>query len=244
MPDKHFNTCQFMSDFLRKSLTSNGLQVGRAEVIRWGVRPPVLRAPDGSGANGRLSLLYLGQIVPHKGPHIAVEALSLLSKKMDCRNISLTLAGTTPQPGYLLALRELVEEKGLSSNVRLLPAQPRQRLTEFCRQYDVFLFPSIWEEPFSIVLLEAMAAGLPVIATATGGTPEVIRDRENGLLCLPDSPEELAEKIVALIWNQGLRHTLAQAALETVRRDFNFDAMIKRVEKLLLSEGGDCAAGS
>jgi len=242
MPAREFSACHFASEFLRRTLASDGLKARRAEVIHWGVRPSSLRTLPASGRQGTsLSLLYLGQIISHKGPHIALEALHLLRDKMGYGNISLTLAGTTPDPDYLLSLLRLVEEKRLTRRVRFLPAQPRERLPELCRQHDLFVFPSIWQEPFSIALLEAMAAGLPVVATATGGTPEVVRDRENGLLCQPDDPAELAEKIEALIWNRDLRHSLAEAAQETIRRDFNFDTMLTRVERLLLGESSHAA---
>jgi len=260
MPHKEFTTCHFASEFLRRSLISAGLKVGRAEVIHWGVRPlrPRLSPPASRNGNSP-SLLYLGQLVPHKGPHVLLEALGLLRDKMGYgdpsaeftlsdlsraepreaeglrTSISLTLAGTAPEPEYSAGLRRLVEEKGLSRQVRFLPPQPRERLAELCAEHEIFVFPSIWQEPFSIALLEAMAAGLAVVATATGGTPEVVRDRENGLLCPPDDARELAEKIEILVWNRALRQTLAKAAQETIRKEFDLTGMLDRVERLLLS---------
>jgi glycosyltransferase involved in cell wall biosynthesis len=244
MPDKRFSACQFASDFLRETLTAEGLETDRAEVIRWGARASSLRTLPSSGRNGTaVSLLYLGQLAPHKGIERVLEALSLLRDKMDYRDISLTLAGTAPQPEYLFSLRELVEEKHLSGLVKFLPARPKKRIIEFCQQYDILVFPPAWEEPSSVVLLEAMAAGLAVVAAAAGSTSEVIRDRQNGLLCRPDDAQELAERIEALVWNKSLRRSLAEGAQETVRREFDINHMIERVEELLLREGGAYAAG-
>ncbi len=247
MPGRDFSLCHFTSNFLRRTLVSEGVKAGRSEVIHWGVR-----VGNGGGqirlANNNddsLRLLYLGQLVPHKGPHVVLEALGALKDKLRYSGISLTLAGTAPQPEYLARLHSLAEEKGLGRQVRFLPPQPRTRLTELCREHDVFVFPSVWPEPFSIALLEAMAAGLAVVATDTGGTPEVIRDRENGLLCGAEDADELAEKIETLLWNRALRRNLAEAARQTVLEKFALGRMIERVENLLIQAGGgENAAGN
>jgi glycosyltransferase involved in cell wall biosynthesis len=63
------------------------------------------------------------------------------------------------------------------------------------RKFDVLVLPSIWPEPFSRAVLEGLVSGLVVVATRSGGTPEIIVDGENGLLFTPNDPEELAKKI-------------------------------------------------
>ena len=238
-PRKRFDTCHFTSAFLRDKLLGNGLRAERAEVIHWGVRlSPEEGAANGGRRNGRFALLYLGQLVPHKGPQVALEAVRLLSNGLGHREISLTLAGSAPQPEYLHYLQHWVKEHQLGGQIEFLPAQPRERLQQFCADYDGFVLPSVWQEPFSIVLLEAMAAGLPVVATNTGGTPEVVRDYRNGLLCQPGNAVALAEKLELLVNNRKFSRSLAEEARRTIQADFSLSRMVERVEQLLLTRGG------
>jgi len=106
-------------------------------------------------------------------------------------------------------------------------------MPDLYRRHDVFLLPSVWEEPFSIGLLEAMASGLTVIATATGGTPEVLDDGVNGFVFETEAIDELAAKVLRLGENEALRRHLSSAARATIERAFGIERMVDEVEALL-----------
>jgi glycosyltransferase involved in cell wall biosynthesis len=119
--------------------------------------------------------------------------------------------------------------EGLAGRVRFLGyrADPR----ELMRQADIFILPSYYEgRPISI--LEAMAEGCPIIASDVGGIPEQVRDGEEALLIEPRRADRLAEAIVRLAGDEGLRRRLAAAARRRVEADFTESSMCKRYERL------------
>ena len=106
--------------------------------------------------------------------------------------------------------------------------------------FDLFVLPSLWEG-LPMAVLEAMAAGLPVVATAVGGTPEVVLDGITGLLVPPRDPQALAEGILRLLRDPDLRQRMGGAGRERVAAHFSVEQMVQRTEKLyeqLLAEKG------
>jgi glycosyltransferase involved in cell wall biosynthesis len=157
----------------------------------------------------------LGQIAPHKGHHDAFEALHLLGP-----GFRLFVAGEG-KAEYIEQLKR--QAHGLS--VEFLGFTHPE---EFLRHIDVLLVPS-WHEPFGIVLLEAMAAGIPVISTACGGPLAIIRSGEDGLLVPPKSPVSLAEAIRRLTDSSRLRQELVQKARAHVESEFNIDLAVQHI---------------
>ena len=106
--------------------------------------------------------------------------------------------------------------------------------------FDIFALSSNWEG-MSNALLEAMATQLPVVATAVGGTPEVVVDSETGLLIPPRDPDALAQAIARLLRNPDLRDRMGQAGRKRIKRYFSIVETIRRTEGLyttLLQEKG------
>jgi glycosyltransferase involved in cell wall biosynthesis len=116
----------------------------------------------------------------------------------------------------------------------------RRDVPEILALLDVFVLPSLWEG-LPIALLEAMAAGLPVVATRVGGVPEVVVDGETGLLVPPRDPDALSEAILTLLQDPDLRQKMGQAGQERVREYFSVERMVEETEALyerLLAEKG------
>ena len=102
---------------------------------------------------------------------------------------------------------------------------------DLLRDSDVFVLPS-YGEALPLGVLEAMACGVPVVATSVGGIPDVIEDRVNGLLVAPGQPEALAGAMVAMLTDDALRSRLREAARGDVRKRFSTESVIKDLETL------------
>jgi glycosyltransferase involved in cell wall biosynthesis len=107
----------------------------------------------------------------------------------------------------------------------------RRDVAEILALLDIFVLPSLWEG-LPVAVLEAMAAGLPVVATRVGGVPEVVIDGVTGLLVPPRNPDALSEAILRLLQDPDLRHRMGQAGRERVRERFSLEQMIRKTEAL------------
>jgi len=133
--------------------------------------PPGEPIPDG----GPLRLLCVGRLIERKGQHHLIEAVKRL--RNDGIDVTLDLVGTGDHEA---TLQSLVGELGLASRVRFLGYVPREEIAAHYAAAHVFVLPS-YNEGMSVATLEAMAAGLPVVVTHTGGTAELVEEEGNGL---------------------------------------------------------------
>lgn len=162
-------------------------------------------APPGRAWRGRL--LFVGRLVPEKGVEVAIRAVAAV------RGARLDVVGTGPT-GYRRRLEDVVAELDVADRVTLVGEEGGDRLRRRWADADALLFPSQWPEPFGIVPLEAMAAGLPVVATGTGGSGEFLVDE---LTCLRVAPRDVAATagaIQRLGQDTDLRDRLRSAGLE------------------------------
>jgi glycosyltransferase involved in cell wall biosynthesis len=181
-----------------------------------------------------LSLLYVGRLSQEKGVHTAIQAVGTLVRDYDFKNIKLTIVGEG-EPEYEVYLRQLVTQENVASFVTFIPAQPKETLPALYQQFDIFLFTSIWPEPFGRVIVEAMASGLVVIGTPVGGAVEILKANENALTFTPDDPISLAQQLRRLIETPALRKQLAKAGRETAIDQFDLHRMTNEIEAYLLA---------
>jgi glycosyltransferase involved in cell wall biosynthesis len=146
--------------------------------------------------------------------------------RQECPELKLLLVG---DGGLRSSLEEQARDLGLSG-CAILPGI-RHDVPEILALVDVFVLPSLWEG-LPIALLEAMAASLPVVATAVGGVPEVVVDGVTGLLVPPRDPEALSKAILTLLKDRDLQHSMGQAGRERVTRCFSVERMVKETEVL------------
>jgi glycogen(starch) synthase len=188
---------------------------------------------------GQLDLVYAGQLVGHKGVHTAIEAMARLVNKHGPGQISLTLVGSG-HPEYEGHLHELVAKERLQDVVTFHEPVSKDKMPAIFQQFDVLIFPSIYEEPLARVTQEAMASGLVVVGTTTGGTKEILKDGETGLTFAPGDAAGLAEQITRLIADPDLCCRLSEAGRQTVLQDFTLDKMVQDIDDYLLR----CLTGS
>jgi len=145
-------------------------------------------------------------------------------------SIMLVVAGSGP---LLPPLRNEAEQLGVARNVLFLG--PRLDLHEIIRLFDVYVLPSLWEG-LPMVLLEAMAAGVPIVATAVGGVATAVRHGENGFLVAPQDTVELTACIVRLLQDSNLRGEFGDSALRIFSQQFSANIMTAAYEKLYLCQ--------
>lgn len=235
-PPLKFENAICVSAATRSKLVEAGVPVSNARVIHTGIdasryqngMTTASRAKDGQSLN----LLYAGRLVKEKGVHTAIQALGKLSAHSKQKAVSLTVAGSESND-YLAHLQQLVKQAGLDERVSFLGHVPAEEMPQLLRQFDVLLLPSLWPEPFSRMLLEGMATGLAVVATNTGGTVEILKDGENGLLFNPGDADDLARKVLCLANDRVLLRRLARAGQQTVMERFTWGKMIDEFEACL-----------
>ena len=179
-----------------------------------------------------MSLLYIGRLTPEKGAHTAIEAMGRLVHEHGLKNFKLTIVGDG-EADYLTHLRQLAETKNVASFVTFQPALPKAALPALYQRSDIFLFTSIWAEPFGRVIVEAMASGVAVVGTKVGGAAEILIDEQNALTFTADDPASLSDQLKRLIESRDLRQRLADSARETAVRKFDIRRMIEEIEAYL-----------
>jgi glycosyltransferase involved in cell wall biosynthesis len=169
-------------------------------------------------------ILYTGRLAPVKGTLPLLDAVGEVRKTL--RDARFVLAGPWQMP-------DKPERWGLqpanaeSQGLLWLGHVPWQKLADWYRAAAVFVMPSYYET-FGIACLEAMAFGLPIVATTAGGLPEVVEDGVTGLLVPPGDAHALAAAILRLLHDADLRQRLGQAGRARVLREFTVDCVVER----------------
>jgi glycosyltransferase involved in cell wall biosynthesis len=214
-----------ISEQLKNNLLALGVAAGPAEVVYQGI--PLERFPLKSNL-GALSdpprLLYAGQLHHYKGVHTILEAL-----KASQAHVRLTIVGSGDEQ-YRRHLEKLSDGFDVTFTGRL----GHEQLGQVYREHDLFVFPSIWEEPFGLTHLEAMASGLPLISTVHGGQGEFLRPEQNCLAFPAEDFTELARQLDRLLGDADLRLRLCQAGRQTVEEGFTLQRYLDDLESQLV----------
>ncbi len=196
---KGYDAVTCISEHIRDQLVGLGIAEDKLEVIKNGVHMPkeITREEDGY-------ILFVGRLVATKGLKYLIEA-------MEDVDSTLKICGKGPESERLKAQAETL---GIDGKVELLgyvSEEERDRLLDRC---SVYVMPSIFEA-YGIAAAEAMSHGKPLVATNTGGLPEVVQD--SGILVQPRDPAALAEGIERLLKDDDLRRAMGDRALELAR---------------------------
>lgn len=183
-------------------------------------------------SSDQLRLLYFGTLREGKGVHTALEALGHLKKRNLLQNIHLTFLGDGDSD-YKTHLFALAKELDIEESVNFAGRVPRAEIPYWLNQFDVFLFTSLWPEPFGRTIVEAMAAGLVVIGSDVGGSREIFRHYPENMLYQPGNAEELASQIQRLFEEPELLSRLAKIGPKLVSEQFTLERMANEIEAWL-----------
>jgi glycosyltransferase involved in cell wall biosynthesis len=186
-----------LADWTQRLLLINGIDAGKIRLIRHGTNAQTHRPHPGQHKPLRIG--FLGRLDPTKGVHILLEAL----RREPDLLLQLVIYGIEQdrtESNYARAVRNRTHADG---RVQLRPAVPHEQIPEVLRLIDVLAVPSQWLETGPLVVLEAFAAGVPVMGTRLGGIAEIVRDEVDGLLLEPDAES----------WSRALKRVVEQPAL-------------------------------
>jgi glycosyltransferase involved in cell wall biosynthesis len=218
------------SEYLRRIAVGWGLDPTRLSVVP-NPAPDLPPLPERDEARAALgvdgfTLGAAGRLTAQKALGDALEALARVD------GVELLVLGDGPDRG---ALERRAAELGVAARVRFLGAGSREDVLALFRAADAGLLTSAWEN-LPHTLLESLAVGTPVIATAVGGIPEVVHDRENGLLVPPRDVGAFAAAFARLAGDEGLRRTLAAGARPSVE-ELAEPRILQRIVRAIEDEG-------
>ena len=200
----------------------------RKQVVPNGVSVP--GKVDTSSVRNELGLepgvelvVHVGNIRPHKGHHNLVDAVALVGHK----GLSIVSIGGEKNDGDLAEIRAYAAEKGVSDRIRFLGR--RDDALKFMAAADIYVNPAD-VEGLPVSILEALALGRPVVATAVGGVPSIIEDAHTGLLVPPKDPAALAAGIDRLANNREFAISLGEQGRKLVETQYSLEAMVRTTE--------------
>jgi glycosyltransferase involved in cell wall biosynthesis len=193
--------------------------------------------PKPREARGPLRVGFAGQWVPRKGCATLLDAWRIVQKT--CPEAELWFAGSDKiwkTDSIVPGAEEVAGQvRGAAGEgwLKIAGEFTRSEMPTFWNELDIAVVPS-WEEPFGLVALEALACGVPVVASNTGGLKEIVTDGESGVLVPPKEAEALARTLVTLLTNETLRSRLAAGS---VRRAGEYSAERRTDELVKLLRG-------
>ncbi len=188
-------------------------------------------------ADGPARLLCVARLDPTKGHSVLLDAVATLGR--DGRDVELTLIGEGDQRP---AIEAQVVRLGLAPRVRLLGARTHDEVFDLMEEADVVVSASVESpdgdaEGIPVTLMEAMAIGVPVVATRTAGVPELVVDGETGILVDQHDARGLADAIARLLEDPELAGRLAAGATERVGESFDRDRVVDELLEILTPPG-------
>lgn len=216
------------SEFLAKK-TMQFVPNKKIEVIPFGIDLNVFNPEKvkTTKKKGEIVIGFVKHLEKSYGADTLIKAFSLAEKKTP--NSSLWLVGGGTQEGDL---RALVKRLNLQKKIKFVGAVPNNEVPNYLASFDIFVMPSMVEEAFGVSALEAEAMEVPVVASNTGGVPEVVKDGETGLLVESKNPKALADAVTKLIGNGGLRKEMGKKGREFVLKNYDLNKNAEKMNEL------------
>jgi glycosyltransferase involved in cell wall biosynthesis len=221
--DQHY----YCSDYIRRISRRGCAGIAGHDVVHWGLqkagRLPALPPAHFDRAEP-LTLVFAGQLLEHKGLVVLLRALRR------CREKHRLVVVGDDATDHAASCKTLAAKLGVLEQTHFLGRKKNEEMLELlARSGHVLVVPSVWDEPFSIVVLEGMGVGLPVIASDTGGTSEAVTDGETGFLFPRGDAKALAAVVDRLEADRSLCHRVGARAREMVRRRFTMEGMVDQI---------------
>jgi glycosyltransferase involved in cell wall biosynthesis len=218
-----------------KPLLEDVLPYDKIDVVYNGVDvDPFDKIENNKEKNGKFRILFAGLLEESKGYFDLIKAVPIL--KRDHPEIEVFLAGRWQANGFKEKVQSYVHENNLETQVKFLGVVTGAEKIKLFKSSDVFILPTyFYLEGQPVVILEAMAAGLPVITTDRGSIKEMITHGKNGFIISPRSPHCIAEKVALLIEDENLRRRMGEISYRMAKERFSLaqyvDGVVEVIEK-------------
>ena len=231
-PQNDFYHLSAASQWVKEKIIQQGYRLGKISVVYPGalVNEFKMSVPP---AVDKLRIAYASIVLPYKGPHILINAL----KKLHDAGIdfSCSLAGTTTDESFANKLKNFVIAAGMEEKVHFTGFLQREELKKKFARHNVLVFPSIINEAFGISQVEAMAAGLMVVTSATGGACEIIEHGISGVIFKSGDDASLAQELLQLSQNINRWQQIAVAGQERAMKYFDIEQSVDIMEETYCS---------
>lgn len=242
---KRYHTLMFLKSIINnsvKSLTNSSatlescLDVGfdgkKFDVIPFGVDTDFFKPLNVNKDKSTFQILAVGYLIERKGFEYLIKAMKYVLERHE--NVKLKIVGSGPLEGKL---KSFIKDFELERNIEILKNVSDKGLLTLYNSSDIFVLPSVVDsqgntEGLGVVLLEAMACGIPVIGSDIGGIPDIIQDRKTGLLVSEKDISGLSNAILALIENRDLRQNIAFNGYNEVKEKFSWYGIAKKYTEL------------
>ncbi|MEX2141548.1 MAG: glycosyltransferase family 4 protein [Pirellulales bacterium] len=216
----------YYADFMAEYLE---VPRSRIDVIRHGLNLAGhgKRPPREGRADPTTTIGYFARVAPEKGLHLLIEAFSLLCEDQTLPPLRLRVAGykSAADDPYYEALVRRAEQLGLANRFEYAGELDRAEKIAFLQSLDLMAVPTVYHESKGISVLEAWANAVPVVLPAHGTFPEYIEDTGGGLLCEPENPRSLADKLGDLIRNSALADELGLRGHAAIHERYTAETM-------------------
>jgi len=217
-----------VSDFIRNFYIEAGFPPEILETKYLGIHNEIFYPGPHHPLHAPVRLIFVGGLWKGKGPQVIARAMRILEQMDDMPRFHLDIFGDG-SARFKEYLHRVIREEEVEDQVTFHGFVPWSTLVQAMHQADIFVFASIWDEPFAITPLQALGCGLPVVATRAGGTPEGFVDGETALLVPPNDAQAMADAIARLIRDEALRHRLRENGIREARERWSFNVYVDRL---------------
>ena len=171
-------------------------------------------------------ILFLGRLVVGKGVYELIAAIVLILPKF--KTVTFVIAGDGPEKSNMM---DLCNTTGIGEHVRFPGYLSYENVIAAFAAADIFVLPS-YSEAMPMTILQALASGVSIVATSVGAIPEILQDGINGFLIQPKNVQQLVDKILELLGNDGLRNQIENTNFELAKNKYDLHTLIEKLSRL------------
>ena len=190
--------------------------------IHWLPNAIDINSFNGNDGNDHLNVVFIGRLETWKGVHTFIKVARTILKERD--DVTFTLVGDG-------SLRNYVENNGSNVRIKVLGRVPHNQIPNILANASVLALPS-YMEGLPTVCLEALASGVPVVASDVGGTSEIVIDNETGFLVPPGNTKFFVNRIMSLLDDKKSRRKMGRNGRKLIEKDYTWDKVVEKTEKI------------